>query len=197
MDYEVLYQEAQTLQKVWREKANLAAKLQKSIAKALDSGDLKAAKRDLAASQAVNAEISQIEEELNQKVEAVDSHAYLEGGDFSAQLLSLCERYGVDVVGTFPNFEMFPYKVRIDLENQDLYLDRKKVSCVRPEFFVQTVKTSRDKLMKASFNASQFLNELAGAYDLALLKIGKKHDTDIYLSTLYKFLVPRSRARKD
>jgi hypothetical protein len=51
--------------------------------------------------------------------------------------------------------------------------------------------------LKASFNAAQFANELANAYDLALVKLDKAPGSDIYLQTLYKFLVPMSRFRKD
>ncbi len=52
--------------------------------------------------------------------------------------------------------------------------------------------------MKGSFNVNQFVNELSTAYDMALLKQGsKQNQPDMYLTTLYKFLVPMSRARKE
>ncbi|MEY8427469.1 hypothetical protein AALA00_07070 [Lachnospiraceae bacterium 46-15] len=41
----------------------------------------------------------------------------------------------MDVRGDFPVYEMFPYRVKLDTENQDLYLDRKKVPCMRPQSF--------------------------------------------------------------
>ena len=197
LDYEVLYEQVQLFEKSWKDKASLAAKLQKGISKELASGDLKGVARDVDASKSVHGEIGCLLDALQQAIGDFDAKAYLEGGSFTEQLLTLCQQHGVDVVGTFPNFEMFPYKVRVDVENQDLFLDRKKLSCVRPESFVQTVKQGREKLMKASFNAGQFANELASAYDLAVMKHEKKDDADIYLNTLYKFLVPMSRARKE
>ncbi|PKL27603.1 MAG: hypothetical protein CVV46_10565 [Spirochaetae bacterium HGW-Spirochaetae-2] len=197
MDYELLYDQTQLLEKSWKEKTSLAAKLQKAITKELAAGDVKAATKDIAASIAVHEDIGRIVGELQQALAGFDAREYLESGAFTKQMLDLCLRHAVDVVGTFPNFEMFPYKVRVDVENQDLFLDRRKISCMRPEFFVQTVKQEREKLMKASFNAGQFANELAAAYDLAVLKLDKKADADIYLNTLYKFLVPMSRARKE
>ena len=51
--------------------------------------------------------------------------------------------------------------------------------------------------MKASFNAQAFVNELADAYDLAVLKLKKAPDADIYLTSLYKFLAPMGRFRKE
>ena len=45
-------------------------------------------------------------------------------------MLAACEEQGVDVRGEFPVYEMFPYRVKLDTENQDIYLDRKKVQCL-------------------------------------------------------------------
>lgn len=112
-------------------------------------------------------------------------------------MLAICQEKGVDVRGEFPVYEMFPYRVKVDTENQDLYLDRKKVQCMRPQSFVDIVQKGQEKLNKASFNALTFVNELADAYDLALLKLKKNPESDVYLTGLYKFLAPMSRFRKD
>ena len=112
-------------------------------------------------------------------------------------MLAYCSEKGVDVKGSYPVFEMFPYRVKFDTENQDIYVDRKKVQCMRPQSFVNSVKTGQDKLNKASFNAQTFANELADAYDLALLKLNKPAQADLYLISLYKFLTPMGRFRKD
>lgn len=113
------------------------------------------------------------------------------------QMLSYCEEHGVDVRGDFPVYEMFPYRVKIDAENQEIYLDRKKVPCVRPKSFVETVRKGQEKLNKASFSALTFAGELADAYDLAVLKLKKQPESDVYLTNLYKFLAPMGRFRRD
>ncbi len=197
MDYEMLYAQTQQLLKKWKDTSSLMAIYQRSLAKAFESGDLKAANRDIESVTAVAREASDMLGLMEHTLDGFDPKAYLESGDYTEHLLAACREQGVDVVGTFPNFEMFPFKVRIDVENQDIYLDRKKISCMRPQHFVQTVKTGRDRLMKVSFNASQFVHELSTVYDIAVMKLGKHADADIYLSTLYKFLVPMSRARKE
>lgn len=92
---------------------------------------------------------------------------------------------------------MFPYRVKLDTENQDIYLDRKKVQCLHPRVFVDMVRKGQEKLNKAPFNALVFASELSEAYDLALLKLKKQPEADIYLTSLYKFLAPMSRFRKD
>lgn len=134
---------------------------------------------------------------LKGTVEEFDTKEYFESGEFADQMLEICSEKGVDVRGEFPVYEMFPYRVRLDVESQDLYLDRKKVQCMRPQSFVDTVKKGQEKLNKASFNANMFVNELADAYDLAIMKMKKKEGADIYLTSLYKYLAPMSRFRKD
>ena len=132
-----------------------------------------------------------------ESVNAFDTKEYFEQGEFAEQMLAFCKEKGVDVQGEFPIYEMFPYRVRLDAENQDIYLDRKKIQCMRPKSFVELVKKGQDKLNKAPFNAAGFVNELADAYDLAVLKLNKHQGADIYLTSLYKFLAPMSRFRKD
>ena len=88
-------------------------------------------------------------------------------------------------------------ELKKDMENQDIYLDRKKVQCMRPRSFVDTVRSGQEKLNKASFNPTVFAGELADAYDTALLKMNRQPGADIYLNSLYKFLAPMSRFRKD
>ena len=68
---------------------------------------------------------------------------------------------------------------------------------MRPASFVNTVKAGQERLTRAPFNAAAFAAELADAYDLAILKTGKNPESDLYLQSLYKFLAPMSRYRKD
>ncbi len=197
MNYESLYTDLQGQEKQLKEKLSAMQKLSKSMAKETEAGDLKNLSKDIDAMIEANLQQAAVLQELKAAVEGFDARSYFESGDFAGQMLAYCEEYQVDVRGEAPVYEMFPYRVRIDAENQDLYLDRKKIQCMRPKSFVQTVKAGQEKLMKASFNAQSFLNELADAYDLAVMKLKKAPDADIYLTSLYKFLAPMSRFRRD
>lgn len=197
MDYEVLLQEYQILEKALKDKNSQLVRLQRALAKEMVQGDLTGFMKDVQAIQNTNTEITQILLDMETLIADFDTTAYFESGSFAQQMLEICEENGVDIVGDFPTYEIFPYKVRIDVENQDIYIDRKKVSCVRPQSFVERVKQGREKLMKASFNAGRFAEELATTYDLALVKLKKNPDADLYLQTVYKFLVPMSRFRRD
>lgn len=197
MNYEDLYESYQSLAKNLKDKTALVQRLQKSINKEMEDGDLKSFDKDMELLQEACREQVRILGEMKELIASFDRQAYFEKGDFAEQMLACCKDSGVDVKGEFPVYEMFPYRVRFDTENLDLYMDRKKVQCLRPLSFVQRVKAGQDKLMKASFNASTFVNELADAYDLAVLKQGKRQDADLYLTRLYKFLAPMGRFRRD
>lgn len=197
MNYEELYSNYQILEKEMKDKINAVQKLYKAIAKEMENGDLKSFRRDIALLETAAAEEMRILNDMKELEADFNSREYFEDGDFAAQMLAACKELDVDVKGDFPVYEMFPYKARIDAENQDLYLDRKKVQCMRPQSFAKQVKAGQDKLMKASFNALTFANELADVYDLALLKLKKRPDADIYLTSLYKYLAPMGRFRRD
>ena len=197
MNYEELYGELQSHEKRLKDTVNSLQKLYKAIVRDTESGDLKNLSRNLSAFSDLLGEQTHLTEEIKKSVEGFDSKTYYENGEFAEQLLEQCREKGVDVKGEYPVYEMFPYKVRLDAENQDIYLDRKRFSCVRPQSFVQMVKTGQDRLTKANFNSQAFLNELSDAYDMAVLKLHKQPESDIYLTSLYKFLVPMGRFRKD
>ncbi|MCD8327109.1 MAG: hypothetical protein LUC90_10650, partial [Lachnospiraceae bacterium] len=136
-------------------------------------------------------------ENLSNSVNNFDAKAYFESGDFASQMLDICKENELDIQGEFPIYEMFPYRVRLDVENQDVYLDKKRIQCMRPSSFVNTVKANQEKLKKVRFNAEAFAEELANAYDLANAKNNHKAGYNMYLTNLYKFLTPMSRFRKD
>ncbi len=197
MNYEDLYQSLQPHEKNVKDTLASLQKLFKAVSREIENGDLKSLSRDLEAMAGASAAISSSLQGMRDVTEAFDARAYFENGEFAAQMLALCEEKGVDVRGDFPVYEIFPYRVRLDAENQDLYMDRKKVQCMRPGSFVETVKNGQERLNKAPFNALTFAGELADAYDLAILKLKKQPEADVYLTSLYKFLAPMSRFRKD
>lgn len=197
MDYENLYQTLQPLETSLKNNLASLQKLFKAAVRESAGGDIKSLARDLNTMAETASALSSALEAMKASVDGFDTRAYFESGDFAAQMLECCQEKGVDVRGNSPVYEMFPYKVKLDMENQDLYLDRKKVQCIRPRSFVQTVRDSQEKLNRASFNAAAFAAELGDAYDTAVMKLKRQPQSDIYLTSLYKILAPMSRFRKD
>lgn len=197
MDYENLYEELKAKEKSVKEGLTALQKYMKTISRESEGGELRNLARDLdGMADSADAMIKTLEAML-ETVKEFDAREYFEQGEFAEQMLAACKEKGIDVQGEFPVYEMFPYRVKLDAENQDIYLDRKKIQCMRPQSFVDLVKKGQDKLNRAPFNAGSFVNELADAYDLAVMKLNKHSESDIYLTSLYKFLAPMSRFRKD
>lgn len=197
MNYENLYETLQPRHKSLKESLALLQKLSKTAAKETDSGDIRNLLKDLDSMAETTAVLSSVLESMRDAVSGFDTKAYFESGEFARQMLDACQEKGVDVRGSSPVFEMFPYRIKLDMENQDVYLDRKKIQCMRPRSFVDTVRSSQEKLNKAAFNPGAFASELADAYDTAILKMKRQSGADIYLNSLYKYLAPMSRFRKD
>ncbi len=201
MNYEELFADAKLFDKEMTDKLKAQQRLTKSMQKSMETGDLKSWLRDLALLKQAGEEYGEALARMRDLAEGFDAAAYIESGAFAGQLLDCCERAGLDVKGDFPIYEIFPYRVRVDAENQDLYVDRKKMQCLRPQSFAQNIKAAREKLLKVSFNAAAFAAELAEAYDTALMRQsrGKPYvdDADCYLTGMYQYLAPMSRHRRE
>ena len=201
MNYEELVTEAVEYEKEISDITKAQHRHYKSLCNNLEKGDLKSAVKDLTPIETLYRDFEEGLSKIRSLIENFDGREYMESGDFASQMLEYCKKAGVDAIGEGVAYEMFPFKVRIDTENLDVYVDRKKMQCFRPVSLINDIKKSQDKLNKASFNAAGFVGELADAYDLALLKQSKgkayKPDSDCSLLTLYRFLTPMRRFRKD
>jgi hypothetical protein len=202
MDYESFYCELQAKEKNIKDSIARQKNIFKSISKNSAKGDIKNLSKDIAAMETLISDYMGCLLEFRELAESFDARKYMQSGDFAKQMLSYCERMGVDVRGDFPAYEIFPYKVKIDADNQDVYIDRKKLSCSRPQYLVSDIKQNREKLMKANFNANTFLNEIAEAYDkLSVIKRkeggSKTRHFELSLKELHRFLAPMQRFRRD
>ncbi|WP_235811183.1 hypothetical protein [Syntrophomonas wolfei] len=201
-DYESLLKQQLLTERELKEKISSLQKCFKSLCKNMEKGDLKSWNRELSTMRSLLQEQEALLTGMQAQVDEFGIRPYMENGDFVEQMLAYCDSLGVDVKGDFPSYEMFPFRVKIDAENLELFLDRKKVQCLRPLAFVQEVKSSRDKMLRASFDPRFFVRELAAAYDLLLLKQnqGKAHpvlEGDVYLKNIYTILTPMRRFRRD
>lgn len=201
INYEDLYLQVQGLQKETKDLLSNSQKGFKNLCKDTENGDLKSFTKDISLLENLSKDYSIVLTKMRETVENFDTREYIENGDFAQQMVDCCNEMEVDIKGEFLTYEIFPYKIKIDPESLDIIVDRKKVSSFRPLSFVSNIKVSINKLLKAPFNPTAFANELASAYDLALLKQsrGKSYsaDSDYYLTSLYKNLTPMKRFRKD
>ncbi|MDR1299689.1 MAG: hypothetical protein LBJ84_05500, partial [Oscillospiraceae bacterium] len=184
-----------------REQLSSQQKLVKRLLKCVEAGDLKAAARELPAANAASGDSLRAMAAMTEKIEAADMPQYLESGEFARQLVNMCREYGIDIKGEGIAYEVFPYRLKIDTQNAELQINGKKAAGLRPRAVVEVLEKKRARLLSASFNPAQYAAELAAAYDLALLAGSKgkayARDADVHLATLYKYLTPMRRFRRD
>ena len=206
MDYEEYF----SLFKLKEKSVNDSQKRQhaifNNISKDAAKGDLKSLAKDLSSMEAIVSEYEGYIREIREMTESFDLKEYMEGGDFAKQLLVCCENQSVDVKGDYPVYEIFPFKVKIDKESQDITINNRRIQCARPQYLVSDIKKNKERLMKANFNVGNFLNELANAYDTLTIqrhyenekknKKGKR-DLDLLLKDIYGLMIPMQRFRRD
>jgi hypothetical protein len=201
MNYEDFYGEYTVMANALKEQIASQQKLLNRIGKNMGTGDFKFMPRDLSGIKAAVEENSRLTSNIADAIESADMPAYLESGDFARQLTAACRERGINIQGEGTSYEIFPYRLKIDSQNAELLINGRKAIGLRPTAVAEYLAKQRVKLLAASFNPTQYAMELAEAYDTALLTAAKTKmiaaDADIYLTTLYKFLTPMRRFRKE
>ena len=201
MDYEQFFLDTQAHTTELNEKTAIQSKTVKKVEKCIAGGDMNSLPKLFAVLREAVRECEEALGLLEDLTAGFSGYEYMANGDFTAQMIECCEQLGVDVQGDFPVYEMFPCRVTINPEAQDVTFDRKHLPCLRPSKLIGDIKTELDKLSSVPFNAKLFAKELAAAYDLAIIKASrKKHcaeNAPMYALDLYDFLTPMKRYKKD
>ena len=202
INYEDFYCKFQQKEKTIKDKLQQAQRNFKNITRDSERGDIKKLTRDIEDMQNVTAELSTLSENLQSAVAGFDNQVYFDSGAFTRQMIEYCNEQGVDIKGEAGIYEMFPFRIRVDAENQDLYVNRKKVPCARPFQFVQDMKQQVEKYTKSNFNLTQFVNELSAAYDIAVIVRNSgnsvpRFEFDVLLKDIYVYLAPTQKARRE
>ncbi|MDR3225676.1 MAG: hypothetical protein LBT52_05205 [Clostridiales Family XIII bacterium] len=201
MDYELFYSDYIKLTEHLQSLQANQKKLLKRIDKSMSLGDLKNAGKDIQALSASAEEAASGIAEINRLYAGADMAAYLASGDFAAGLVAACNARGIDIVGEENSYEIFPYRLKINPQDEEALINGKKAPGLRPAAVTDVLEKGRAKLLSANFNAALFAAELAAAYDLSIIAgaKGKKvvPDADVYLNSIYKYMTPMRRSRKD
>jgi hypothetical protein len=204
MIYEEFLEGFKPLEKNVKDALKKVTSLEGKVAKAVLNGDLKAAEKDSAALETATAVYLEAKSALSECLSSFDYRAYFAEGKFTEEMLSSLRAKGLDVVGDYPSFEVFPTKIKLDAENQEVVLGKKKVATMRPAYLADRTKELVDKLEEAAFNALSFAQDLENAYTLMIARENEKAGSRKFtfgsyltLLDLYKIMVPLSRSRKD
>ena len=201
MDYEEYSVQALAHHKEMKDKTSLQTRTVNRVLKCITEGDIHSIPKLLDSLREAAREREEALCRLEELVTGFDGKQYMADGDFVAQMLAFCTEMGIDAHGSFPSYEMFPCRVTVNPEAQEVVVDRKHFQCLRPLRVVTMIKTELDRLGKAAFNPASFGKEIASAYDLALLKKAKGRNYDpsgpCYLLDLYDLLTPMRRHKRE
>lgn len=199
-NYEDLAAALQPMEKALKDSAGTVTRLQKAIQKNTETGNLTEARKNLTALGAAIEQLRARYQDIDGAVGGFDTGAYFASGDFTRQFLDACGERGMDVKGETGVYELFPFKVRIQGDEEhpgEIYMNRKKIPSVRPSYAAEVIRQGQAKLYSAPFRESEFMNELADAYETACLKSGARSGSTQALNKVYRCLAPTNRARRE
>ena len=189
-----------TLKEIIKKVSGLEGKMQKDTIK----GDVKSLIKDFESIKNAASSLVEALNSVDKTISSFDYRSYFVSGEFTEDMLSGLKNRKMDTIGEYPVFEVFPTRIRIDAENQEVILGKKKVPTMRPQVLVDSAADLVEKLESASFNAQSFAQDLENAYNVCVLQekaknTGKVNDHLYYVPLLscYKVMVPLSRSRKD
>ena len=143
-------------------RAKRAATLSARLLKAVAVGDMRvveAALRDL--------EAGKLDEPLTASADAAKAYDYRDylANGFAADFEEACRAAKLPLEGNFPNYSVFPFSVRIDLDNPSAIINRKRVGTLRPSALVAAIADERDRLERSPFNVNEFLGVLFSVWE--------------------------------
>ncbi|MGB9887023.1 MAG: hypothetical protein ACPLPT_02110 [Moorellales bacterium] len=177
------------------ERKRQAAAHQARLERALREGDLEQARRIIGRWEAVLAKQQEVLAVLKERLPAFDLAGYLREG-FHSGFVAACQAEGLKVAGSFPAYEVFPFRVRVYPERGVVEVNGRTVRVLRPGALAAYLKKQRDRLYREDFHAERFVEALARAYDalLALRRAVQGIDlpsgTDVPLQEVYEQLTP-------
>lgn len=194
---EVSLNDRKTLKEISKNISNLS----KRICQGIEFGDLKNATSALRKITDILPIQNEIYESLSAKLAQFDYSVYMRE-IFPQEFINACQCENIPVRGTFPSYDVFPFLVQIDNKNNCVIVNGRRVTKIRPSVLIEEIKKEQLSLSKLSFNAREFLRDLAAAYDkLALQKKGehelKFQGDPIPIKQIYATLAPLKKWKKE
>lgn len=160
------------------------------LERALRDGDLEQASRAVGWIEATFAKQQEAVGRLKERLPTYDVSRYLRE-EFHEAFVTACRSEGLRVVGGFPDYEVFPFRVRVYPERRAIEVDGHVVRFLRPERLAAYLKLQTVRLEKQNFNPTRFVDTLALTYDLILaqrqvkLGIDMQRDLDVSLVEVF------------
>ena len=194
-----LEEECKTDRKVVQERVKQVSLRAKQLEKCFQTGNMDGIVTAVTQVTEVNQLIAQSAADIKRKLDNFDLPSYMQN-NFQKDLYTTCQKEGVNIQGTFPRYEVFPFYVEINTIEKYALINGKKIKSMRPSTLSKTIKVEKDFLEKASFNADSFLQGIYSCYQLLVAKLridtGASTDISISLKDIYSTLTGLPAFRK-
>ncbi len=111
------------------------------------------------------------------------------GSDYPERLEAEFGRLGVPFEGAFPEYQVFPFTVRVNVEGESVRIGRRTLSTLAPAAVALAVQKEHRRLHGSSFNATRFLEALSRCYDALS---GRELGAPVPLVAIYRLLSART-----
>lgn len=170
------------------------------LERTLRDGDLEQAERALGWLEATLGKQRETVARLKDKLPTYDVSSYLRE-EFHAGFLAACQEQDLQVTGSFPAYEVFPFKVRVYPDRRVIEVNDRQVRLLRPRALAAYLKAAKNRLYREKFNPVAFLDALAAVYDtmLAVRRAAYgpvQEDLDVSLLEVYERLTPLPAQRR-
>jgi hypothetical protein len=175
--------------------------------KSVDTWDFKTLEKSLAA---VGDDVRLIVNKSEEKVMQINmvmqaEHSFVSGDTYAATIEKALLDAGLYPKGQYPNYELIPFRLTIDLGQEEVMLSvgrkREKISAFAPQQVATWVAAKYKSLTERRFDSQQFCKELLEAYQIGN-KLAFKKDQILWghavsLGMIYELLTMRRSARQE
>jgi hypothetical protein len=165
-----------------------AAAATRELRKALSgakNGQIREARRALAAAQAVTAGLADQMRVLSDGFDP-DEQAYLASGGYVKELLAAAEASGLAIFEEEDRLLCYPSLLRVLPGDAAVEIDKVRERRIRPSVLVELLARTQDRAPR--FKAEAFLDSLRAGYELVVASEGKKDDAVIRLVDIWSVL---------
>lgn len=181
----------------WKEFASAAGRLQRisrQIGKAAERWDLRLLRQRLPEAAQLAQDVAAAAQRADVLLSgwtAQDAPAGL--GAYAEAIERAAQQLRLPLQGAFPEYEVFPLKIALDLSSEQATVSRRRTSTLEPQALLREVQARHQALHRSSFNQNRFMKALTAAHKL-LRQAGGSKSMDVSLLAIHEVLTMRSGA---
>ena len=179
----------------WRSLDKTLAKVRKlsqQVSKATEQWDIRQLRQRLPELGSAIADASSVVLSAQEQLELWSPTSSTEAvAAYAAALERAARQLKLPLSGEFPEYEVFPLTVRLDLAGESATVARRKTTVLEPSALLRHVQRQHQAVHSSAFNANRFMQSLVAAHTL-LKDSGKAKGHGVLLTEIYRLLTIRT-----